>query len=270
MDWNKTKTIFIVVFSVLNVFLYSLYINRHTEAQNVQVMWETTIEESLQADNIKYEQLPDYNEEYFYISAEIATFTGDQLKGFKNQEFDIVDPTHLYSKLKVPVSLPNKKENADFKEFLLEYVVDGEEYVLWKVDKERKHALFFQIVNDDPIYFNENAMLNVYWDSDGAITSYDQRMFGEFVNYNKKKDLLAPIQAINTLYSRSYLKPDSTVLGMTLGYSTRSQLTKRQVFAPTWHVRVELKDGGIEEYFINAIEGKIIEFETEPIIDENE
>ena len=49
---------------------------------------------------------------------------------------------------------------------------------------------------------------------------------------------------------------------MTLGYSTLVQVTETQVFAPTWHVRVELKDGIIEDYFINAIEGKIIEFQA--------
>ena len=57
---------------------------------------------------------------------------------------------------------------------------------------------------------------------------------------------------------------------MTLGYSTLVQVTETQVFAPTWHVRVELKDGTIEDYFINAIEGKIIEFQLEPLDEENE
>lgn len=38
LDWNKTKTIFIVVFSILNVFLYSLYVDRVMETQNVQVL----------------------------------------------------------------------------------------------------------------------------------------------------------------------------------------------------------------------------------------
>jgi len=38
------------------------------------------------------------------------------------------------------------------------------------------------------------------------------------------------------------------------------QLTEKQVFAPTWRVHVELHDGKNEDYFINAVEGKIIEF----------
>jgi len=123
LDWNKTKTIFIVVFAVLNLFLYSLYLNRHTEAQNVQVMWETTIEESLQLDNIKYKQLPTHNEESFYISAEMANFTESQLAKFSNQEFNLVDKTHLFSQLKDPLDIPSKKVDSDFKEFLSDYVI---------------------------------------------------------------------------------------------------------------------------------------------------
>ncbi|MBO1915580.1 two-component system regulatory protein YycI, partial [Microvirga sp. 3-52] len=64
----------------------------------------------------------------------------------------------------------------------------------------------------------------------------------------------------------------STVIDISLGYSTHIQLTKTQVFAPTWHVRVKLKDDEIVDYFINATDGKVIEFTDEleePEIDEN-
>ena len=50
---------------------------------------------------------------------------------------------------------------------------------------------------------------------------------------------------------------------MKLGYSTLAQLTKTQVFAPTWYIHVELSSGELEDYFINAIDGKIIEFQSE-------
>ena len=96
-------------------------------------------------------------------------------------------------------------------------------------------------MDDYPIYFNQNATLTIYWDEDENITGYEQRMFGEFVSYNKKKDLLSPIEAINTLYSRDYLKQDSTVINISLGYSTLIQLTKTQVFAPTWRCSCRIR-----------------------------
>ena len=272
LDWNKTKTIFIVVFSILNVFLYSLYLDRYKEAQSVQLVGENSIEESLKLDNISYKELPDYNEESSYASAEVSVFTEESLKSFKDQEFTIVEKTLLTSVVKAKFPIRNTKGDYLFPQFLATHVPKGKEYVLWDVDDENNEAVFFQKVNDYPIYFNQNAMLKIYWDKDENITNYEQRMFGEFISFNKKKDLLSPIEAINTLYSRDHLQRNSTVKSVSLGYSTDIQLTKTQVFAPTWRVRVELEDGSIEDYFINAREGKIVEFPNEPDeeLEENE
>ena len=107
----------------------------------------------------------------------------------------------------------------------------------------------------------------LYWDEDGEMTNYEQSMFGEFDSFNRKKDffhrLKQSIICIHGLFETRFNGKQ-----MTLGYSTLVQVTKTQVFAPTWHVRVELKDGEIEDYFINAIEGKIIEFQSEPVEDD--
>ena len=88
-------------------------------------------------------------------------------------------------------------------------------------------------------------------------------MLDEFLSFNHKKDLLSQDDAVSSLVTRGYLKPDSTVMQVKSGYSTLVQLTETQVFAPTWNVQVKLKDGTIEHYFINAIEGKVIEFQTD-------
>lgn len=263
MDWNKTKTIFIIVFSILNIFLYSLYINRHTQAQSVQLMGETSVEESLKMDNIRIGALPAYNKESSYVSAASATFTKEELEKYKNQKFTITDHTYLRSTMEKAVTIKNSKGDFQFTQFLATHVPNGKDYLLWKVDEEKREATFFQVVDSGPIYFNQNAMLKVYWNSSDEVSHYEQRMFGEFINFNKKKDLLSPLEAINILYSRDYLTHNSTITSVSLGYSTLIQLTKTQVFAPTWRVRVQLKNGEQEDYFINAIEGKVIEFQKE-------
>ena len=130
-----------------------------------------------------------------------------------------------------------------FTEILSKYVLNGAEYVLWEVDEEEQEALFFQKVNDNPIYFSQNAMLIVHWNEEGEVTNYEQRMFGEFVNLISKKDLLSPIEAIGTLVFTRVFETRFKGKDMKLGYSTLVQVTETQVFAPTWHVRVELKDG---------------------------
>lgn len=271
MDWNKTKTILIVVFSILNVFLYSLYLDRYNDAQSLQVMGETSIEESLRLDDISYGELPVFTDESYYVSAEIAEFPEEKLEKFVGQKFTSVGEAQLISMLEVPFPLKNAKGEEQFTQFLASHVLNGNEYVLWNRDEEKRQATFFQKVDDYPIFFNKNAMLTINWDENENIISYEQSMFGEFINFNKKKDILLPIEAINALYSKDYLKKGSTVINISLGYSTHIQLTKTQVFAPTWHVRVKLEDEEIEDYFINATDGKVIEFKDEledPEIDE--
>ena len=261
MDWNKTKTIFIVVFSILNVFLYSLYLDRVKETQNVQVLGKTSIEDSLGLDNITFTELPLATKDSSYVSAKIVTFTKEQTKNLENQTIDISNGTYLQSEMDVPISVRNGKGDYTFTEFLLKYVLNGTEYILWEENEEEQQAKFFQKVDGHPIYFSPDATLIIHWDEEGKVTSYEQRMFGEFVNFNRKKDLLSPIEALGSLSSRGHLSQDSKVNSMKLGYSTLVQLTETQVFAPTWHVRVELKDGKMEDYFIHAVEGKIIEFQ---------
>ena len=55
-------------------------------------------------------------------------------------------------------------------------------------------------------------MLTVHWNEDGEVTNYEQRMFGEFESFNRKKDLLSPIEAIDTFVFTRIFKPDSKVL----------------------------------------------------------
>lgn len=269
MDWNKTKTIFIIVFSILNIFLYYLYLDRVMETESVQVLGKTSIEESLSVDNITFTDLPLVTKDSSYVSAKIVTFTSEQIKKLENQTAEVVNNTYLQSKMETPISVRSGKGDYDFTEFLMKYVLNGLDYVLWEVNEEERHALFFQKVDNHPIYFSPDAMLVIHWDEEGRVTNYDQRMFGEFVSFNNKKDLLSPIEALGSLSSRGHLNQDSKVKSMKLGYSTLVQLTETQVFAPTWHVHVELKDGTIEDHFIHAVEGKIIEFQ-EIVDDEHE
>lgn len=154
LDWNKTKTIFIIVFSILNVFLYSLYINRYTQAQNIQFMGEMSIEESLKSDNISIAELPSYKKESSYVSADISVFLKEDLLNFKNQKFSIIDESHITSELEKEFKIRNTKGELQFSEFLSTYVPNGKDYILWKMDEEEREALFFQTVNDYPIYFN--------------------------------------------------------------------------------------------------------------------
>lgn len=264
MDWNKTKTIFIIVFSILNVFLYLLYLDRYNEAQEVEVLGETTIEERLQADNIRYESAPENTLKESYVSGNIHVYSPEELKTLDNQTFEIFDRTELVATFKKPVVLASLEDPATLKDFVNTHVFEGSSYDLYEVDAEAKKAVFFQTINNRQIFFNQNALLTIYWNEDNEVYRYEQTAFEELEDdFEQTENLLPDEKAVEVLYTRNLLKPNSTITKISLGYSTLVQLTETQVFAPTWRIRVELQDGSKEDYFVNAVEGKIIEFNKE-------
>lgn len=269
MDWNKTKTIFIVVFSILNIFLYSLYVNQRNEAQNVQVAGKTSIEDLMKQENITYNLPQVVKNDFSHIYADVKSFSEEELESLEGQSIDIVDHTRIESEMSTPVSIRNTKEQYHFTDFLAKYVWNGAEYELWDIDDEGRKAIFFQKVNGEPIFYSPNATLTIYWDEDFEVTHYEQRMLEEFSSKNHKKELLTQDEAVGSLATRGYLKQDSKVLKVTPGYSATLVLTENQVFAATWNIRVELKDGTIENHFINAIEGKVLDFQLHKVEEED-
>ena len=134
------------------------------ETENVQVLGKTSIEESLGLENITFTNLPLATKDSSYVSAKIVTFTNDQTKKLENQTVEVLNGTHLQSEMDTPISVRSSKGDYTFDEFLLKYVLNGIEYVLWDVNEEEQHALFFQKTENYPIYFSPDAMLVIHWD----------------------------------------------------------------------------------------------------------
>ncbi|GGA45503.1 two-component system regulatory protein YycI [Psychrobacillus lasiicapitis] len=258
MDWNKTKTIFIIVFSILNVFLFWLYSNRYNEALNVKERIDTPIEERLLLDNIKVPKTESLIQEASYVSGNAHLFSVEELNQLKNQTLEVEDGYALIGTFKEP--MPITTENS-LEKLVKENMIRGNSYGLWKIDEEKKSATFFQKVNDRLVYHNQNAQLIVYWNDEKELIRYEQTVLDNLEEYDESKKLVSPMFVFRLLYSSSLLKEDSTVKDLKLGYSTLATLTETQVyvFAPTWYVPVELSDGTKEEYFVNAVEGTVSE-----------
>ncbi|MFC4411674.1 two-component system regulatory protein YycI [Chungangia koreensis] len=264
MDWNRTKTIFIIVFSILNVFLYTLYVDRLTGAKDLETLIapDVNIEEKLEQDRIFIESLPPKVEELGYVSGKLKVFTKKEIDSLANQTAVVTDGTRILSTLKKPLKLSEENEEESYKEFLDSYVLSGNQYVLWEVDEEQGEAMFLQKVEDRPIYYTQ-SLLTVHFNQANEIIRYEQRMFEDFEEFNTTKNIVQPTTALNTLYTREMLKQDSEISSIDLGYSTLVQLTETQVFAPTWHIQVKLADGQFDHFFINAVEGKVIELQED-------
>ncbi|MFC5543025.1 MAG: two-component system regulatory protein YycI [Bacilli bacterium] len=269
MDWSKSKTIFIIVFFILDVFLFSLYLNRHIEAQQVKVSGGKTIEARLKDDHITFNLLPTV-ESAPYISAKVTDFNEENIQLKNYQQMTVENDNKLIVTLKEPVKLRNIKEKSSFNEFIRNNVYKGSAYSVWKINEEERTAIFFQNFDDKTIYYNIHGIVKIYWNEDLEVTKYEQTMLSNFEEFEEEETLLPPYQVIQILYARDLLKPNSRIAEIKLGYSTLVQLTQTQVFVPTWKVRVVTATGTEEEYFVNAVDGKIIDVQSDLTVDVDE
>lgn len=261
IDWNRTKSIFITVFLILNIFLFFLYLERYNDSRNVGVLGEKTVEARLKDDNITYVSLPNDIESAAYISGEVHNFSSGEFLGVEGQVN--IDGSKLRVVFSKPVKLLNINEDSSFTSFVQTNIKDGANYTLWEVDQEEQVAIFFQKTKDRILYYNRGGLLKVYWNANNEVTMYEQTMLDNIKEMEQEQSIVPPIQIIQALYGKGVLKPDSRIIQMNLGYSTLVYFTETQVLVPTWEVRVKLSDGEIEEHFVTADEAKILEIQAD-------
>ena len=73
MDWSKTKSIFIMVFFVLDIFLLYQFLEKKDNYQ-FEYFAEATIEDQLQGDEITYDSLPKQNLREQFLTAQSKIF----------------------------------------------------------------------------------------------------------------------------------------------------------------------------------------------------
>lgn len=264
MDWSRTKTIFIVVFSILNVLLMWLYLDRYNESIGIQstVGGSTPIEESLRLDSIEVPRLANMETNVAYVSGTVHTFTQEELDELTNVAGNIESPEVLEGVLLEPVAVT---ETTSLEAIVQEHAYNGTEYRIWSTDAEARSAIMFQQVNSRSVYYNSKAHIVVRWNENNEVIGFTQTYLDDLEDYNDERSLITYMNAIEVLYNRSILTAGSEVTEIKLGYSTLAQLGETQVFSPTWSVKVLLPDGTMEEYFVNAIDSRILEIPIDPV-----
>lgn len=268
MDWNKTKSIFIVVFLILNVFLYWQYLSAYNDAQRVQLLSEKKIESILQDEKISYKALPENISEAPYISAKAKKYNLSELPNPESVYYKLTTETSIQAIMSKPVSLGKNITALKLNEFLEQYVYEGSQFKLWEINEEQRTATFFQIVNNHLLYYNINGYVKVHWNTQNEVFMYEHAMM-EKIEPLKKKKIIAPLQIIDELYSKNLLKTGANIVDMKLGYSSLLQMPQAQLITPTWEVRVKV-DGKYETFFVNAVDPKVIDFTEQPLHEDKE
>src|SRR5690625_4861637 len=269
MQWSKIKTLFILSFLVLNIYLFIQYTDKQERADlDVLNHQEATVEEQLEAENITIEDINVDVSEDTYISVSQHIFTDEekeQLAGLSDQTPVVFDDRFIVSQLEDPIAIPETATPENINNIVRNHIIFPESYSFREWNEEMNILLFFQDTRDMPIYFNAYALLMVYLNEDNEMVFYTQSMLSEPEPQGELITLTQPIQAIGTLYNRNHLYPDDNVSQVEVGYHTRIPLANgEQVFAPSYHISVNDE----RSYFVNAIEGQTFPSEDEEFIQE--
>lgn len=266
MQWGQIKTLFIICFLILDLFLLKQFLEKRDQTQ-LDIISESTLEEQLQADEINIDNLPKEAVKKSYISARRHNFTDDDKERLKtqlnNQEYAIFNGDILLSEFKKPVPLNLKGSKEEIVKTVKDRIMFSEKYQYWGMSEELNTLLFFQKYQGQPIYFNQSGLLIVLLSEKNEMIQYAQTLLDDIKPQGEKQELIKPIQAVETLYNRNQLYSGDKVSKVEVGYHTLVPLSNGvQVFAPTWKFTVNKE----RKYFVNAIEGQIIKTDGKSFI----
>jgi regulatory protein YycI of two-component signal transduction system YycFG len=256
MDWSKTKTIFIVTFLLLNIFLgYQLY-ERNKQGE-ISVLTDPDLQSRLEEEGIEID-IEDAEETVTGapVTGTSATFDESYLEeNLERQTISLLNSTTAYSELHGPFRLVGANLSATVDAFLQQHVYLGEEYEIAQYNESESFIGLYQTYNGLKIdeYERENFHLVLHLTEDLEIESYVQTYMEISEQEGREQDLLSPLKAVERLLDGGYLSANAVIEHAELGYYSLIQPDDNfQVFAPVWRIRVDNED-----FFVDALNGEI-------------
>ncbi|MFT4414560.1 two-component system regulatory protein YycI [Fredinandcohnia humi] len=253
MDWSNTKTLFIITFLILNIFL-GLQLVQKKDGSQLDLLTELSVDEKFAQEEITYRPLPKEPKESSYISGKIKIFSEEDVENLKNQDIDIATPGLLKGVFQNPIKL-SLTDFPKINQFVRENMIFGDSYAVWDVDEESKTVVLFQQYKNRFIFNTSNisGLLILDLNDKNEVISYQQTLITD-VEEHEGEELITPIQTLEMLFNNDHLKSGSNVTKVEIGYYPLVPFSESQLLAPTWHIVIDEKT----DIFVNAIEGQII------------
>lgn len=267
MDWSRTKTIFIVTFFVLDLFLgFQLYQKQSNNQFEYISESSVKIEDQLENAGIAYPELPEAPKSLPHVIGETYTFSKDEIASVSSDDLMVtVSEDHVI--LHAAFIDPKKTlgAEAESKSVVASHALFHDEYVFSEyLSEKRKELVFIQTYEGRPIFQREDSptgQIVVQLNSDEDISGFTQTYL-ETSEEGSEQEILTPIKAINQLFNNKKLKNQDEITHIELGYYSLIE-GKVQVLAPTWFIEVNES----RHYYVNAINGLIDDPNIEPIIE---
>lgn len=253
MNWSRTKSIFIVAFLILNVFLTWELIETNS-ANQLHLITEATIQERLDLNNVKIDiELPEEDLPGLHVIGRSTPLNDNVIAPLHNQDAMIIDERTIVSILDEPYDIDPKQFQQDIHSFLSSYIFRGNEYQYGRYDTDARQFLLYQTFEDKTAYTYGDEPLVLQLDDNQRIIGYEQSYYTFEEVEGREREILSSLKAIEILLNEQLIRMNSTVSNVQFGYYSFFSLQHDvQIFAPMWRVVVEG-----ETYLVNAIEGSV-------------
>ncbi|WP_078393237.1 two-component system regulatory protein YycI [Shouchella patagoniensis] len=260
MNWSRTKSIFIVTFFLLNIFL-GWQFSDLVRNQLVSIEESTGILGRLDQNNI---DLPEgevnvNNARGVVLEGGRTTFTEEDVAGLPEQEVELSQSGSTITALfEEPIDISELLEDdSSLQPLLSRYMLYGSDYVYART--EENFIYFNQLYGQVEAHVNDDEPLVVEINDEGEAIGYTQRHFAFVENNTEDREILNYMTAIESLLNNHYILRNNSIVDIEFGYYSLADQTPR-FFSPMWAVTVDQTLETSEEpviriYLVNAVLG---------------
>jgi regulatory protein YycI of two-component signal transduction system YycFG len=258
MDWSRAKTILIVTFLLLDLFLgYQVMINqnRDIEAAPQGELIPSSLEELLKMRNIALKtEIPNETPEMNYVNVQFTSFA-HHLQGLTGQ---IVGQqgVGVMVKFNEAVPLPNFVNKMEMLKSLEPYIVYTGDYIF---DAKRSSNTIQRYVQQYGKYMIFSAPLDIMVNQNRML-GYRQ-IHVQIINQGTGRKIIPAFTAVRTLLDNGYIRYGENIVDVSIGYYGHIYDADIQVLAPVWRV---IHTEGVQ--YVNGITGAV---EQAPPLEKN-
>ncbi len=254
MDWKHAKTLFIIVFILIDIGLVLVYFNK----VNNSIVQESNDQSDVNftKEGIDLPNLPSYkNKEMQAITADSKSFTSNDLEGV----YTLSEKDTKISKDLDDENLTKDSKEQTFKSLINKEAYKGKEYHQKENNKDKNKVIYEQNYDDLPILNNSKGEI-VFNIENGKVKNFTQTYLDKLKpgtgDNNSKQKVVDAKTALETLYYNTYLTKGDTVESVRLGYYSVVKEIGGQVLVPSWEVKVKSKEDEKEKttlLYVDAI-----------------
>lgn len=263
MDFKRIQIILIVTFSVLNLYLLSVLLDKNESLNFGNPSSAVNLQEGLRSDNIKSPELSTENVAVPFIKTEKDNYLEEHFKDLPNQKARM-ENNKLISMLTEPIKLNLGAENAlsvqiaPLQEFIDSgNILKGEEYTFLSYQVINRQIIFMQSVNGIPIADSTGSLIFTL-NEDREVVSYEQTHTGPAEVQGRDRTVISEQNAIESLYLSNQIPNKATIKNLTLSYFQTLSLDDMNIYSPMWYVEIALENVSVQVKRVDALTGNII------------